>query len=44
MPYGKASTLSLLAKAQRVQDGIAGVSFLPMMIDKRYRPEVLRRR
>ena len=43
MPYGKASTLSLLAKARVSKNGIAGVSFLPMMMDKRYRPEVLRR-
>jgi hypothetical protein len=43
MPYGTACTLSLLAKARVSKDGVVGVSFLPMMMDKRYRPEVLRR-
>ena len=42
MPYGKACTLSLLAKAQVSKDGLLRVSFLPMAMDKRYRPEVLR--
>jgi poly-gamma-glutamate capsule biosynthesis protein CapA/YwtB (metallophosphatase superfamily) len=43
MPYGEASTLSLLAKAVVSKDGVQRVSFLPMAMDKRYRPEVLRR-
>ena len=43
MPYGKACTLSLLAKAQISRDGRVRASFLPMAIDKKYRPEVLRR-
>ena len=43
MPYGKATTLSVLAKAQCSSTGIQRVSFLPMATDKRYRPEVLRR-
>jgi poly-gamma-glutamate capsule biosynthesis protein CapA/YwtB (metallophosphatase superfamily) len=43
MPYGKACTLGLLAKAQVSKDGVLRVSFLPMTFDKRYRPEVLRR-
>ena len=43
MPYGKASTLSLLAKAQVSKEGVVRVSFLPMAMDKKYRPEVLRR-
>jgi poly-gamma-glutamate synthesis protein (capsule biosynthesis protein) len=42
MPYGKACTLSLLAKAQVSKEGVSRVSFLPMKFDKRYRPEVLR--
>ena len=41
MPYGKACTLSLLAKAVATKDGIQKVSFLPMVMDARYRPEVL---
>ena len=43
MPYGKATTTSLLAKAQFSKEGIQRVSFLPMATDKKYRPEVLRR-
>lgn len=43
MPYGKPSTLSLLAKAVAGRSGIARVSFLPMAMDARYRPQVLRR-
>jgi poly-gamma-glutamate synthesis protein (capsule biosynthesis protein) len=43
MPYGKPCTLSLLAKVVVAKDGVRRVSFLPMMMDKRYRPEVLRR-
>jgi len=42
MPYGKATTLGLLAKAQFSKNGIGRVSFLPMKIDQKYRPEVLR--
>ena len=42
MPYGKATTLGLLAKAQITKKGIERVSFLPMKIDSKYRPEVLR--
>ena len=42
MPYGKDCTRSLLAKASFGTNGIVRVSFLPMMIDKQYRPEVLR--
>jgi poly-gamma-glutamate synthesis protein (capsule biosynthesis protein) len=42
MPYGKACTLGLLAKAQFTKQGIERVSFLPMKIDNKYRPEVLR--
>lgn len=42
MPYGKATTLALLAKARYTKDGIQKVSYLPMKIDKKYRPEVLK--
>lgn len=41
MPYGKNSKKTLLAKAILSKDGVKRVSFLPMMIDKQYRPEVL---
>ena len=42
MPYGKDSKRSLLAKAVVSKQGVMQVSFLPMMIDTQYRPEVLR--
>jgi poly-gamma-glutamate synthesis protein (capsule biosynthesis protein) len=42
MPYGEACTLSLLAKAYVSKAGVVRTSFLPMMIDKQCRPEVLR--
>lgn len=42
MPYGKDCTRSLLAKAIVSKEGVTQVSFLPMKIDKQYRPEVLR--
>ena len=42
MPYGKPSTISLLAKAVASKSGIQRVSFLPMAMDMRYRPEPLR--
>jgi poly-gamma-glutamate synthesis protein (capsule biosynthesis protein) len=42
MPYGKPSTLSLLAKAVASKDGIVRAAFLPMAMDDRYRPEVLK--
>ncbi len=41
MPYGKDATKSLIAKAVLTKGGIKRVSFLPMMIDKQYRPEIL---
>jgi len=43
LPYGKDAKRSLLAKAIFKKDGVKRVSFLPMVIDKRYRPEVLRK-
>lgn len=41
LPYGRDAKRSLLAKAILSKSGIESVSFLPMMIDKKYRPEVL---
>lgn len=41
MPYGEACTLSLLAKAKVAGKGNLKVSFLPMAIDRQYRPGVL---
>jgi len=40
-PYGKDARKTLLAKAILTKNGVKRVSFLPMLIDKRYRPEVL---
>jgi poly-gamma-glutamate synthesis protein (capsule biosynthesis protein) len=42
LPYGRDAKRSLLAKAIFTKDGVKSVSFLPMMIDRQYRPEVLR--
>ena len=42
LPYGRDAKRTLLAKAVLGKDGVKSVSFLPMMIDKLYRPEVLR--
>ena len=41
LPYGRDARRTLLAKAVFAKDGVKSVSFLPMMIDKLYRPEVL---
>lgn len=41
LPYGKDAKRTLLAKAILTKNGIKEVSFLPMMIDEHYRPEVL---
>jgi len=43
LPYGRDSKRTLLAKAILTKEGVKQVSFLPMMIDKRYRPEVLKK-
>jgi len=43
MPYGKDCTISLFAKAVVAKDGKARYSFLPVMFDEKYRPDVLRR-
>jgi len=42
LPYGRDARRTLLAKAVFTKQGVKRVSFLPMMIDKLYRPEVLR--
>ena len=43
LPYGRDAKRSLLAKAVFRKAGVKRVSFLPMIIDTLYRPEVLRR-
>ena len=42
LPYGRDAKRTLMAKAILTKDGVKEVSFLPMMIDKQYRPEVLK--
>ncbi len=42
LPYGQNAKRTLLAKAIFSKSGVKRVSWLPMMIDKLYRPEVLR--
>lgn len=42
LPYGKDAKRTFMVKAIIGKNGIKQVSFLPMMIDKKYRPEVLR--
>jgi poly-gamma-glutamate synthesis protein (capsule biosynthesis protein) len=42
MPYGTASSLSLLVHGEFEKAGITRVSFLPVCIDKAYRPEALK--
>jgi poly-gamma-glutamate synthesis protein (capsule biosynthesis protein) len=43
LPYGSDAKRSLIAKAVLGRDGVKRVSFLPVQIDKKLRPEVLRR-
>jgi Bacterial capsule synthesis protein PGA_cap len=43
LPYGRDAKRTLMAKAILTKEGVKEVSFLPMMIDKRYRPEVLKK-
>ena len=43
LPYGRDAKRSLLAKAIFTRSGVKQVSFLPMVIDRLYRPEVLRK-
>ena len=42
MPYGRDSTLAIIAKAVISKAGIKRVSFLPMTMDNQYRTEVLK--
>lgn len=42
LSYGADAKRSLIAKAVLSRDGVRRVSFLPVLIDKRLRPEVLR--
>jgi poly-gamma-glutamate capsule biosynthesis protein CapA/YwtB (metallophosphatase superfamily) len=42
LPYGRDAKRTLLARAVLTRQGVKSVSFVPMMIDKLYRPEVLR--
>ena len=42
LSYGADAKRSLIAKAVFACDGVRRVSFLPVLIDKRLRPEVLR--
>ncbi len=44
LPYGRDAKRSLLAKAILSKEGVKRVSFLPMMIDGHYRPEVLKQK
>lgn len=41
LPYGKDAKRTLMAKAIFNKDGVKKVSFIPMLIDTQYRPEVL---
>lgn len=42
LPYGKDAKRTLMVKAILTKGGVKEVSFLPMMIDTLYRPEVLK--
>jgi len=42
LPFGRDAKWSLLAKVRLARSGVKGVSFLPVMIDRLYRPEPLR--
>lgn len=42
LPYGADAKRSLIAKAVLARDSVRKVSFLPVLIDKQLRPEVLR--
>lgn len=42
LPYGADAKRSLIAKAVLARDGVKRVSFLPVLIDRQLRPEVLR--
>jgi poly-gamma-glutamate capsule biosynthesis protein CapA/YwtB (metallophosphatase superfamily) len=43
LSYGSDAKRSLIAKAVLARDGVKRVSFLPVLIDRQLRPEVLRR-
>jgi len=43
LSYGEDAKRSLIAKAVLSRDGVKAVSFLPVLIDRQLRPEVLRR-
>ena len=43
LPYGSDAKRSLIAKAVLGRDGVKRVSFLPVLIDRQLRPEVLKR-
>jgi poly-gamma-glutamate synthesis protein (capsule biosynthesis protein) len=43
LPYGVDAKRSLIAKAVLARDGVTRASFLPVLIDKKLRPEVLKR-
>lgn len=42
LPYGADAKRTLMAKAIFAKDGVKSVSFIPVLIDRKYRPEVLR--
>jgi poly-gamma-glutamate synthesis protein (capsule biosynthesis protein) len=42
LPYGRDAQRALVVKAQLSKSGVEDVSFLPLWIDRRYRPEPLR--
>jgi len=42
LPYGVDAKRSMIAKATLSRDGVSGVSFLPVLIDRQLRPEVLK--
>lgn len=42
LPYGEDAKRSLIARAQMSKRGVERVSFLPVLIDKQLRPEVLK--
>ena len=42
LPYGSDAKRSLIAKAELGHDGVKRVSFLPVLIDRQLRPEVLK--
>jgi poly-gamma-glutamate synthesis protein (capsule biosynthesis protein) len=42
LPYGEDAKRSLIARARLSKQGVERVSFLPVLIDKQLRPEVLK--